>query len=500
MAILTAKEYPALQGKSKEEIEKFWAMILTPPRTNYQLQQWVYKVLGLWISDVQVCENHVAPLTAFSDAYFARYPRIVWKGSRGLGGKTVMLAALSLTEIITLGAGVTLLGGSGEQSRRVHKYMGGEEMTDAFWNGPYAPRHLLRSDPTQRETYLKNGGWMNALMASSASVRGPHPQRLRGDEIDEMDQKIWDAASGQPMSAKGVESQITGSSTHHYADGTMTEEIKRAHEKGFPVYEWCMMENLRIPPVPPKDDLEKILNDPARVETFLANAQENPMGWLTWNEVLRKNSQVSNAMWMNEYLLHEPSIEGRAISTPAVDAMFKKSLGYYKGEMGCKLIFEPPVAGATYAAGADWGKMRDKSIFIVLRTDVKPNRIVAFYHLGRQAYPIMIGNYDNLVQRYDATAAFDLGGVGTVIVDYVESEGAAGVTLQGRKRTEAFDDTVVEIENGAFESPMIESLHTALKYVTGDDLYDSKGHPPDFFIALVLANYAKEHLGRKLFY
>jgi hypothetical protein len=254
------------------------------PQTDQELQQWVHEHLGIWIPDKQICPDHVAPLTAFADAFFARHPRAVWKGSRGLAGKTVLLAALSLSEAILLGAGVTLLGGSGEQSIRVHHYMNGQDpaLANTFWAAPNAPRNLLIGDSSKRETRLVNRGYLNALMASQASVRGPHPQRLRGDEIDEMEEAIWDAAQGQPMEAAGIAEQVVGSSTHQYPDGTMSRELQMAQERGWPVFIWCYKESMAG-------------------------------GWLTSAQVERKKAAVSAYMWQTEFELQEPTTQGHRV-------------------------------------------------------------------------------------------------------------------------------------------------------------------------------------------
>lgn len=149
----------------------------------------------------------------------------MWKASRGLGGKSYLLALLGHCEANTLAADVTILGGSGEQALRVIEYLqkfSGDE------------------DNTTRRTLYASGGRVTALMASSKSARGPHPQRMRLDEVDEMELAILDAAMGQPMEGRGIAKQTVMSSTHHYADATFTEVMRRADEKGWPVYEWCL--------------------------------------------------------------------------------------------------------------------------------------------------------------------------------------------------------------------------------------------------------------------
>lgn len=210
------------------------------PQTDEELFWWVRATWGVIIPRHAVCPGHVAPFKAFADAFFARYPVCIWKASRGFGGKTQLLSILGMSELVALGAFVTILGGSGAQSLRVH-----ETMTEA-WYHPGAPKMMLAKEPTKFDTLLTNGGKARTLMASTASVRGPHPQRMRLDEIDEMDMNVLESAQGQPMRKKNqdgirLETNTVMSSTHQYPDGTMTAILKRAQEEGWPVYEWCVV-------------------------------------------------------------------------------------------------------------------------------------------------------------------------------------------------------------------------------------------------------------------
>ncbi len=84
-----------------------------PIRTERQLWRAVGLVLGVRIPAKPCCEHHTTPWRAFADAYFARSPVAVWKGSRGLAGKTYLLGALAMMEAVTLGAEITVLGAPG---------------------------------------------------------------------------------------------------------------------------------------------------------------------------------------------------------------------------------------------------------------------------------------------------------------------------------------------------------------------------------------------------
>lgn len=209
------------------------------PQTDDELYWTVYALWGVKIPRTQVCPNHSSPFEAFSEAYFARTPLSIWKASRGMGGKSRTLAYLVLTEAVLLGAETNILGGSGAQSINIH-----EAMRDG-WDSPLAPRQMLIND-SMYETRLTNGAKVRALLASQRSVRGPHPQRLRLDEIDEMDVGILDSAMGQPMPKGDIDSQVVMSSTHQYPDKTMSEMLKRAAQQGYPVHEWCIASGEKV--------------------------------------------------------------------------------------------------------------------------------------------------------------------------------------------------------------------------------------------------------------
>jgi len=214
----------------------------TSPRDKWQLQRWLQLLFNITVTEKSVCSDHQAPLDAVAASYFAEAPVIVWKGSRGFAGKTTLLAALSMLEILD-GANVNLLGGSGQQSRRVH------EVERDSWNNVITIdgqsfetplRHFIPREPTTWSTNCILGNKLIALTASTKSARGPHPQRLRIDEADEMKQLVFDAAMGQAMDNRGIKAQTTISSTKQYPDGTMDYVEKLAKDRGWPTYEWCV--------------------------------------------------------------------------------------------------------------------------------------------------------------------------------------------------------------------------------------------------------------------
>lgn len=454
---------------------------IVKPTDRDQLWTTVKTLWGIEIPRVACCADHCAPFDAFADAYFAVHPITVWHASRGLGGKSMLLATLALTEAAVLGTKTNLLGGSGEQAERVLKYMYGDEIPKVMWDAPKAPKYLVRGGydkgALKKETILNNGGYIRALMASSRSVRGPHPERLRLDEVDEMDLDIFDAAMGQTMAVRGIPAQTVCSSTWHNADGTMTEILRRAEKKGWPLYQWCYKENLA-----------------------------SVGGWLPEEEVARKQSETTEVMFRVEYDLQEPNPESRAIDPDAVKDMFREELGVFKGELNERIQIEEPEKDHIYLHAADWAKRKDFTVITTWKLTVDDDnnpevRLVEFLRTGRKPWPYMVGALEDRHARYEKAGAVsfcghDETGVGDVVGDYITIDDIVGIWLTGRLRYTVFNDYVSAVEHGYVVAPDIEWMRKEHEYCGVDDLF-GQGHPPDTIVSSAVGYYIAKNMPRK---
>jgi hypothetical protein len=413
-------------------------------------------------------------------------PLCIVKGSRGLSGKSTMLAAISTLEGLA-GLDSVVLGGSLAQSKRVHTVAAAFRERVAVIDGHrLRPLTRLIAAPTETTTTFPITGATRVIIpASQRAVRSLHPVRLRCDEIDEMKLDILDAALGQTMSAD-LEQQPTQTalvSTHQHPDGAMTAMLKRAGARGWPVFEYCY-----------KDCLKEV------------------GGWLSWAMVNTKRHEVSDAMWKAEYELQEPSPEGRAINTEAVVAMWNKAMGEAQGaanayiEMPCCPVAveraefyartgdgDPPhpCRDHRYATGADWGRDRDWTIIATYRVVGPMKWLVAWERTGveSQPWPAIIDRLNVRARRFPGPVCHDATGMGGRLIADTLTIDAEPVTLVGERRTALLMNYIKAIENGEIAGAFIEYAYNEHRYVTHDDLFrsGSQFHAPDSFVAGAMA-------------
>lgn len=457
-----------LEGKTLEERRKlFRQLAVTPPQDDDWLHWWVKTYLGVHIPRERVCPHHHSPFEAFAHSYFARNSMCIWEGSRGFAGKSMQLSILNLTEMITLGANTRILGGSGDQSKRVNEYLRSENPNTRglLWDSPLAPRHL-RGATSKTTVHLTNGAFVEALMASGTSIRGAHPSRLKIDEADEMDLDLFDAAMGQTMSLGGVEAQTTISSTHHYPDGVMTELKRRARDNDWAYFTWCYKETMK------------------------------PHGWLDPAEVERKRREVPQAMFENEYDLQEPAFEGRVFTKEVLDQLFDPKLklieGSLKGRPREECVVIPSSAPGDYYHGVDFARASDWTVIhSVRKSKAGPDQLAAWQRTQRLPWPIIIAQYNNRVEAYGGDAMHDATGIGDVVGDYLTIPSEGFDFNRKKDRAEMFSSYVAAVEAGELVYPLIEPLYDAHKFLVVDDLYFS-GHPDDAIVAASLAQKARD--------
>lgn len=254
------------------------------------------------------CIEHALILDAIWDSYSESEDFSVWYAARGTG-KTYDLSFLSFIETIyKKGCGSTILGGSLEQAMRAVSYF------NEFWDKGYFEKSMLvNRQMTARGFKTINGSWVKALAASPKSIRGEHPSKLRVDEADEVEKKLYDASLGQPKAKNGHKDNIIISSTLHNPFGLMSEILDSIVKIKGKLYKWCV------------------------------NDVTEPFGFWTVEEVQRKKNQVPKAMWDSEYLCKRPRIGDTVFDWESVNRAYIR---------GIKINFEKELKSE---ACIDWG-------------------------------------------------------------------------------------------------------------------------------------------------
>jgi hypothetical protein len=249
---------------------------------------------GVRIPKAKVCPEHTPPAEYIAAAFFEEVQDCVVWANRS-GGKTFNGALVTwLDSVFKTGCETKILGGSGEQSLRMYEHMKG------FITTPF--QHLVEGEALRTRTHLVNKSTVQILTASMKSVRGPHPQKLKLDEVDEFEDRIYEAALLIPKSARGIRAGVHIYSTMHKAYGLMNRVITEAAESGYRVYKWCVI-----------DVLERCEGRDCETCDLWPDCEgraKEADGFYPVEDAISAKRKVSRETWESEMLCKMPSQEG----------------------------------------------------------------------------------------------------------------------------------------------------------------------------------------------
>ena len=215
---------------------------LTAPATREELRQWCKQWLDVALPKAAVCPHHDTPLDYLEYVFFERGDSdpLIW-ACRG-GGKTLLGAVATLLDMLFKpGIDIRILGGSQAQSDRMYEHL--VRMVESRFRDQMV-RGGRRSRMTQSGFVFANGSRVELLGQSETSVRGARVQKVRCDEVDLFDPKVWDAVQlttrSKPGRAEGgstIRGTIEAFSTMNGPSGVMSKLIKDGRRKRFT---WCV--------------------------------------------------------------------------------------------------------------------------------------------------------------------------------------------------------------------------------------------------------------------
>jgi len=249
---------------------------------------------GLRIPRARVCPEHTPPAEYITAGFFEEVLDCVCWANRS-GGKTLNGALVTWLDAVFKGNCETkILGGSGEQSLRMYEHIKG------FITPPFL--HLVEGEALRTRTHLTNGSNIQILTASTKSVRGPHPQKLKLDEVDEFEDRIYEAALLIPKSARGIRASVQIYSTMHKAYGLMNRVITEAAESGYRIFKWCVFDVM--------ERCEGRDCEACELWEDCAGRAKNADGFYPVEDAISAKRKVSRETWESEMLCRMPSQEG----------------------------------------------------------------------------------------------------------------------------------------------------------------------------------------------
>jgi Terminase RNaseH-like domain len=225
---------------------------------------------------------------------------VVW-ANRG-GGKTFLGAVATLLDLLFKpGIEIRILGGSMEQSQRMHAYL-------RRLLAHRRLRSMVAGRITDRRVTLANGSSVELLAQSQTSVRGTRVQKLRCDEVELFDPDVWEAAQlvtrSKACGGRLVRGAVECLSTMHLPQGIMHRIVGEAREGKRRLFKWGVV-----------DVLERC-GDEHRCEwcslrdECAGRAKTRPGGdggHVSIEDARAMKSRVSRATWESEMLCLRPT-------------------------------------------------------------------------------------------------------------------------------------------------------------------------------------------------
>ena len=276
------------------------------PESRADLSRFCDAYCGLRVPGRKICDCHDSPLDYLSYVFLEADSHgkdvLVW-ANRG-GGKTQLGAVASLLDCLFKSrCDVRILGGSLQQSQKMYGYLC--DMAGGMFSGQVDGRLTVNG------CSFLNRSNVQVLTQSQSSVRGNHVQRLRCDEVELFDEKVWQAAQYVTKSKHGIRGRLEAMSTMHMPYGLMSELVGGGGDNGFKVFRWCLMEVL-----------EKCLDRECSQCYLMEDCKGRAKfcdGYFSIDDAISQKRRGSKRGWLSEMMCMKPSASDQVFDEFDVD-------------------------------------------------------------------------------------------------------------------------------------------------------------------------------------
>lgn len=310
------------QLASMPEPKRRAAIILSYLRTGIKNDDDLKKLIkfgfGLNPLDNHICKDHHDPFTAISDLFFERADRMFLWANRSGGKSCIFGLSMFLDSIFKPGCQTRLFGGVKEQADgcrdEMLKIINDAKMFDYFCK-----------TSSKNKVKFNNNSNVFIHSASPRQARGPHPQKLKLDEIEEMSFDVFNAALSQPRSSADIRSSIVMGSTYHKSGGMVKYVLdEMVSTGGYKCYRWCAIDILE--PCPPKykdvcDYMEKEFKTPGY------EIMKNARGFYKWEDWAHMLKTLPRETIEVEWLCKKPGTSNRIFTNYDDEVAAAEDLG-----------------------------------------------------------------------------------------------------------------------------------------------------------------------------
>lgn len=266
------------------------------PGSEDALHAWIAGALGVVVPRHPLTPGSASPFDYLRHAFFEdAAPRdcVVW-AARGSGKTFYAALATALDLVFKPGIEVKILGGSLQQSSRMHRHL-----RELLARPVLSP--LVKSI-TERRIVLASGSSAEILAQSERAVRGSRPQKLRCDEVELFDPEVWAAAQFVTRSRDcgvPVRASIEALSTWHRPHGLMRELVE-AKDAPRALLRWGVIDVLET--CPPEEDCDSCV-----LRSDCAGRAKRARGHLPIADARAMKRRADRASWRAEMLCEKPS-------------------------------------------------------------------------------------------------------------------------------------------------------------------------------------------------
>lgn len=298
-----------------------------PPRTREEVGAWVLTHLGVRLAPggplEYVSHAFLAGVSEVDEAGGGRQaalPEVQMQAKQGPidcvvwahrgGGKTFLGAVATVLDLVFRpGIEVRILGGSMEQSKRMHACLRALLAPRADGTGPAG----MVARVGEKSIVMRNGARVELLAQSEKSVRGTRVQRLRCDEVDLFKGEVWEAAQLVTRSKRCgrfiVRASVECLSTMHNVGGVMERVVEECHRGTRTLFRWGIVQSLEK-----CDDAHACTSEagdcPLLPECGGSAKREEACGHVTIDDAISMKRRVALRTWKSEMLCERPRREG----------------------------------------------------------------------------------------------------------------------------------------------------------------------------------------------